>query len=125
LPFLSGQFTAPKYRLINQNTGRPAKALSVPAVMTRKPPPNSGETQNLPTDGHGFISSLEAGYPIPLPFGPHFVLEPQAQMRQQVTFDDANGWFGRSRLDFRSDRAAGSRGQWTLDGHNGTFGSHM
>jgi outer membrane autotransporter protein len=31
----------------------------------------------LPTSGAGFISSLEAGYPIPLSFGPRFTLEPQ------------------------------------------------
>jgi outer membrane autotransporter protein len=31
---------------------------------------------NLPINGAGFISSLEGGYPIPLPLGPRFVLEP-------------------------------------------------
>jgi len=62
------------------------------AILQETSYQGSATTQfaQLPTDGHGFISSLEAGYPIPLPFGPHFVLEPQAQMRQQVTFDDAN-----------------------------------
>jgi outer membrane autotransporter protein len=35
---------------------------------------------NLPLNGSGFVSSLEAGYPFPLPwFGPTFVLEPQAK----------------------------------------------
>ena len=38
---------------------------------------------NLATDGSGFIASLEAGYPIPLPLGPRFVLEPQAQILWQ------------------------------------------
>ena len=28
---------------------------------------------NLPINGSGFISSLEGGYPIPLPLGPRFV----------------------------------------------------
>jgi outer membrane autotransporter protein len=33
---------------------------------------------NLPLNGSGFVSSLEAGYPFPFPwFGPRFVLEPQ------------------------------------------------
>jgi outer membrane autotransporter protein len=46
----------------------------------------------LPTNGTGFTSSLEAGYPIPLPWlGPRFVLEPEGQIIwQRVSFDDAN-----------------------------------
>src|SRR5262249_560930 len=46
----------------------------------------SASTQfaRLTTDGGGFISSLEAGYPIPMSwFGPGFVLEPQAQILWQ------------------------------------------
>ena len=44
---------------------------------------------NLPINGSGFISSLEGGYPIPLPLGPLFVLEPQAQIVwQQVSFNE-------------------------------------
>ena len=44
----------------------------------------------LPANGLGFTSSLEAGYPVPLPLGPRFVLEPQAQIIwQQVTFDQS------------------------------------
>ncbi|WOH65142.1 autotransporter outer membrane beta-barrel domain-containing protein [Bradyrhizobium sp. BWA-3-5] len=36
---------------------------------------------SLPTKGIGFVSSLEAGYPIPVPaLGPGFVLEPQGQI---------------------------------------------
>jgi len=39
----------------------------------------------------GFASSLEGGYPIPLPLGPRFVLEPQAPIIwQQVTFHEQN-----------------------------------
>jgi type V secretory pathway adhesin AidA len=53
--------------------------------------------RTLHATGFGFIRSLEAGYPIPLPlfgpplFGPDFVLEPQAQIVwQRVSFDDAS-----------------------------------
>ena len=50
---------------------------------------------NLPINGSGFISSLEGGYPIPLPLGPRFVLEPQAQIIwQQVSFNQANDGLG-------------------------------
>jgi outer membrane autotransporter protein len=50
----------------------------------------------LTTDGWGFISSLEAGYPIPvLWLGPGFVLEPQAQILwQQVSFNSGNDGLG-------------------------------
>ena len=45
---------------------------------------------NLPINGSGFVSSLEGGYPIPLPLGPRFMLEPQAQIIwQQVSFRQA------------------------------------
>ncbi len=45
------------------------------------------EFASLPTKGNGFIASLEGGYPIPLSFGPNFVLEPQAQVLwQNVSF---------------------------------------
>ena len=63
----------------------------------------------LPTSGAGFISSLEAGYPIPLPLGPRFILEPQAQIiYQHVGFHDAydNISYGRTWLDIGRDRAA-------------------
>jgi outer membrane autotransporter protein len=50
---------------------------------------------SLPINGAGFASSLEGGYPIPLPLGPRFVLEPQAQIIwQQVTFRDSNDGLG-------------------------------
>jgi len=56
----------------------------------------STQSSSLPTRGTGFVSSLEGGYLIPLPFfGPCFVLEPQAQIIwQQVTFDNANDGLG-------------------------------
>jgi outer membrane autotransporter protein len=34
----------------------------------------------VPTDGWGFLASLEGGYPIPLWFWPRLVLEPQGQI---------------------------------------------
>ncbi|WP_146686628.1 autotransporter outer membrane beta-barrel domain-containing protein [Bradyrhizobium canariense] len=77
---------------------------------------------DLPTNGSGFIASLEAGYPIPLPLGPRFVLEPQAQIIwQQVTFDDANDGLGPVGLGSTSGPTGrlGLRGQWTIEGRNG------
>ena len=77
---------------------------------------------NLPINGSGFISSLEGGYPIPLPLGPRFVLEPQAQIIwQQVAFNQANdglspGWAGH---DLGRNRPGRLRGMWTIDGYNG------
>jgi hypothetical protein len=62
---------------------------------------------NLPINGSGFISSLEGGYPIPLPLGPRFVLEPQAQIIwQQVAFNQANDGLGPvgARHDLGGDR---------------------
>jgi outer membrane autotransporter protein len=40
---------------------------------------------NLPTNGSGIITSLEVGYPIPLPLAPRFILEPQGQIIWQHT----------------------------------------
>jgi outer membrane autotransporter protein len=48
---------------------------------------------NLPTNGSGIITSLEAGYPIPIPlsFAPRFFLEPQGQILwQHTSFRTAN-----------------------------------
>jgi outer membrane autotransporter protein len=76
----------------------------------------------LPTNGSGFISSLEAGYPIALPLGPHFVLEPQAQIIwQRVSFNDANDGLGPVGLGSTSGPTGrlGLRGQWTIDSDNG------
>lgn len=77
---------------------------------------------NLPTNGSGFISSLEGGYPIPLPLGPRFVLEPQAQIIwQQVSFNEANDGLGPVGLGTTSGPTGrvGLRGMWTIDGYNG------
>jgi outer membrane autotransporter protein len=77
---------------------------------------------NLPINGSGFISSLEGGYPIPLPLGPRFVLEPQAQIIwQQVSFNQANDGLGPVGLGTTSGSTGriGLRGQWTIDGYNG------
>jgi outer membrane autotransporter protein len=77
---------------------------------------------NLPINGSGFISSLEGGYPIPLPLGPRFVLEPQAQIIwQQVSFAQANDGLGPVALGTTSGPTGrvGLRGMWTIDGYNG------
>lgn len=77
---------------------------------------------NLPLNGAGFISSLEAGYPIPLPLGPRFVLEPQAQIIwQQVTFGEANDGIGPVSLGTTSGPTGrlGLRGMWTITGEDG------
>ena len=76
---------------------------------------------NLPINGSGFISSLEGGYPIPLPLGPRFVLEPQAQIIwQQVSFNQANDGLGPVGLGTTSGPTGrvGLRGMWTIDGYN-------
>jgi outer membrane autotransporter protein len=80
------------------------------------------QSANLPINGSGFISSLEGGYPIPLPLGPLFVLEPQAQIIwQQVSFNQANDGLGPVGLGTTSGTTGrvGLRGMWTIDGYNG------
>jgi outer membrane autotransporter protein len=77
---------------------------------------------NLPINGSGFISSLEGGYPIPLPLGPRFVLEPEAQIIfQQVAFNQANDGLGPVGLGTTSGETGrvGLRGMWTINGYNG------
>ncbi|HVX75987.1 MAG TPA: autotransporter outer membrane beta-barrel domain-containing protein [Bradyrhizobium sp.] len=76
----------------------------------------------LPTNGSGLITSLESGYPIPLPLGPNFVLEPQAQIIwQQVSFDDANDGLGPIGLGTTAGPIGrlGLRGQWTIEDRRG------
>ena len=77
----------------------------------------------LTTDGWGFISSLEAGYPIPvLWLGPGFVLEPQAQILwQQVSFNNGNDGLGDVALGTTSGTTGriGVRGKWTILGGYG------
>jgi outer membrane autotransporter protein len=82
----------------------------------------STQFAQLPTNGFGFISSLETGYPVPLPLGPRFVLEPQAQIIwQQVTFNQANDGQGPVALGSTSGPTGriGVRGQWTIVSENG------
>ena len=77
---------------------------------------------SLPINGSGFISSLEGGYPIPLPLGPLFVLEPEAQIIwQQVSFNQANDGLGPVALGTTSGATGrlGLRGMWTVIGENG------
>jgi outer membrane autotransporter protein len=73
----------------------------------------------LPTNGTGFISSLESGYPIPLPwFGPSFVLEPEGQILwQHVSFDTAGDGLGPVALGTTSGASGrlGLRGKWTVN----------
>jgi outer membrane autotransporter protein len=86
----------------------------------------SARTQfaNLPINGSGIITSLEAGYPFPFPwFGPRFVLEPQEQILwQQVSFKDANDGLGPVGLGRTSGATGrlGVRGKWTFVSANGT-----
>jgi outer membrane autotransporter protein len=76
----------------------------------------------LPMTGTGFISSLEAGYPIPLSPDPRFVLEPQVQIIwQQVSFKQADDGLGPVALGKTSGLTGrlGLRGMWTIVGENG------
>jgi outer membrane autotransporter protein len=73
----------------------------------------------LPMTGTGFISSLEAGYPIPLSPDPRFVLEPQAQIIwQQVSFKQADDGLGPVALGKTAGLTGrlGLRGVWTIVG---------
>ena len=83
----------------------------------------------LPTSGAGFVSSLEAGYPIPLPLGPRFILEPQAQIiYQHVGFRDAYDNISTVALGSTSGATGrlGVRGQWTINHRAaGRYGSPM
>lgn len=79
---------------------------------------------SLPVRGTGVVTSLEGGYPIPLPLGPGFVLEPQAQVIwQHVAFNDGNDGLGPVALGSTSGATGrlGVRGQWTLEGSNGAI----
>jgi outer membrane autotransporter protein len=83
----------------------------------------STQFARLATTGLGFVSSLETGYPVPLPLlGPGFVLEPQAQIVwQSVSFDDANDGLGEVALGTTSGASGrvGLRGRWTIVGDSG------
>jgi outer membrane autotransporter protein len=80
---------------------------------------------SLPSDGWGFLGSLEAGYPIPLRFWPRLVLEPQAQIIwQHVEFSQkfdgietiglgsTSGWTGRLGLLAQSTIVTDSGQVW-------------
>ncbi|WP_420993801.1 autotransporter outer membrane beta-barrel domain-containing protein [Cupriavidus sp. 30B13] len=72
----------------------------------------------LKTTGSGFASSLEGGYPFPLPLGPGFVLEPQMQLIwQRVSFDRKNDGFGPVDLGSTTGTTGriGVRGQWHIE----------
>jgi len=81
------------------------------------------EFAHLDTSGTGFISSIEAGYPIALPvLGPSFVLEPQAQVLwQYVSFDSGNDGLGPVALGTTSETTArvGLKGKWTITTDSG------
>jgi outer membrane autotransporter protein len=77
----------------------------------------------LPLTGSGIVTSLEAGYPIPLSwFGPRFALEPQGQIIwQQVSFKEGNDGLGPVGLGTTSGATGrlGLRGKWTITAANG------
>lgn len=80
------------------------------------------QSARLPTTGNGFLTSLEAGYPVPLPLGPRFVLESQIQVIwQRVSFSDENDGLGPVDLGLTTGTTGrlGLRGQWTIDRDNG------
>ena len=97
--------------------------LDAVAQATRYQGSASTQFAGLATTGFGFVSSLEAGYPIRLPmFGPGFVLEPQAQVVwQRVSFDDANDGLGEVALGTTSGASGriGLRGKWTIVSDSG------
>jgi len=78
---------------------------------------------NLPAKGFGLVSSLEAGYPVPVPtLGPGFVLEPQGQVVwQHVSFNGANDGLGNVALGSTSGASGrlGLRGRWTIVSNGG------
>ena len=92
--------------------------LDAVAQATRYQGSASTQFAGLATTGFGFVSSLEAGYPLQLPmFGPGFVLEPQAQVVwERVSFDDANDGLGEVALGTTSGASGriGLRGKWTI-----------
>ena len=97
--------------------------LDAVAQVTRYGGVASTQFASLPTTGFGFLSSLEAGYPIALPrLGPGFVLEPEAQIVwQRVSFDDANDGPGEVALGTTSGASGriGLRGRWTIVSDSG------
>jgi outer membrane autotransporter protein len=77
----------------------------------------TAQAGDLQTRGYGFLPSLEAGYPVPLPFGPNFVLEPQAQIAwQRVGFHSSSDSQGAVDLGSTSGASGrvGARALWTI-----------
>jgi outer membrane protein OmpA-like peptidoglycan-associated protein len=77
---------------------------------------------NLATNGSGIITSLEVGYPIPLPLGPRFILEPQGQILwQHTSFREAFDGVGEVGLGSTSGATGrlGLRAQSTIIAQNG------
>lgn len=81
-------------------------------------------TTNLPAHGSGVIASLDAGDPIPLLFGPNFVLVPEAQILwQYVSFKSANDGIQTVEPGSTSGITGriGLRGQWTIPDNFGAL----
>ena len=77
---------------------------------------------NLKLNGVGFAPSIEAGYPIALPLGPGFVLEPQVQAVWEYT-DFRPGYDGLGSVSLGSTEGTvgrvGVRAVWTLTDDDG------
>ena len=97
--------------------------LDAVAQVTRYGGVASTQFASFAPTGVGFLTSLEAGYPISLPrLGPGFVLEPEAQIVwQRVSFDDANDGLGEVALGTTSGASGriGLRGRWTIVSDSG------
>jgi outer membrane autotransporter protein len=81
-----------------------------------------GQTEKNSVRASLFRVACDSGHsPVPLPLGPHFILEPQAQIIwQHVHFSEAND--GVTSVDLGSTSGTtgrlGLRGQWTILGDN-------
>jgi outer membrane autotransporter protein len=76
----------------------------------------------IPVSGSAIATSLEAGYPVPLPLGPGFVLESQVQLIwQHVSLNEARDGQGSVDLGSTSGTTGrvGVRGQWSIERANG------
>ncbi len=101
----------------------PAGGISTPwcrAPPTPATPPHNSPT--WPTNGSGIITSLQAEYPIPLPLGSYFILEPEGQILwQHTSFSQANDGLGPVALGTTSGTTVrlGIRGQCSIDTESG------
>ncbi|WP_130619115.1 autotransporter-associated beta strand repeat-containing protein [Dyella amyloliquefaciens] len=80
------------------------------------------QSARLSVSGYGVLTSIEAGYPVALAFGPNFVLEPQAQIIwQRVALNDGNDGLGAVDLGTTTGGTGrlGVRGQWTINRADG------